>query len=38
MLTFFVEKIREAFAASSQIFSTKNTGIFEILLEILTKR
>ena len=34
-MTFFVEKMREAFAAS-QIFSTKNIGIFEILtLEIL---
>ena len=35
-LIFFVEKMREAKA--SHIFSTKNTGIFEILtFEILTK-
>ena len=35
-LIFFVEKMTEAFA--SHVFSTKNTGIFEILtFEILTK-
>ena len=38
-LKFFVEKTREAFALKAfHIFSTKNIGIFEILMfEILTK-
>ena len=35
---FFVEKMREAFAKASHIFSTKNNGVFQILtFEILTK-
>ena len=37
-LKFFVQKMREAFAKASHIFSTKNIGIYEILtFEILTK-
>ena len=37
-MIFFVDKMREAFAEASHIFSTKNTGIFEILtFEILMK-
>ena len=36
-LKFFVEKMRDAFAKASHIFSTKNIGLFEILtFEILT--
>ena len=39
-LKFFVEKMREAFAVQKLLsFSTKNIGIFEILVfEILTPR
>ena len=37
-LKFFVEKMREAFAKASRIFTTKNSGIFEKLTsENLTK-
>ena len=37
-LKFFVKKMREACAKASHIFSTKNIGIFEILMfEILTR-